>query len=288
MILGKHSIRQRVVQPISSLYSATSSSIPPSASLHSRHPRHERTEADDHEDEEEDEDDDIIVEDDGVRGSHEELIRLQGHSQFSPRPQTNIPPPYPQTQLTTNASSSSVASNITTSSRQDSLGELQQNRTHPSQNNNKKKPRVGLALDQPSMDTTGDFDYDDHDILDDAFMNERIQFILISHGGRQITPVALSPDSYDHASTWKTLALAVPIDPSPYQIVDSMLLNKVELLFRMLSLNQAYVTNSGRLVGIINRATLREFLGKYAKRPIDKCLLLFNAIFCFWKQRRNG
>jgi hypothetical protein len=67
-----------------------------------------------------------------------------------------------------------------------------------------------------------------------------------------------------------------------------MLLNKVELLFRMLSLNQAYVTNSGKLVGIINRATLREFLGKFAKRPIDKCLMLFQAICCYFHRRRNN
>ena len=71
-----------------------------------------------------------------------------------------------------------------------------------------------------------------------------------------------------------------------------MLLNKVEIIFRMLSLNQAYVTNSGKLVGIINRATLREFLGKYSKRPIDKCLLLFrsmSACFCCgWDTMTGG
>eukprot|EP00599_Poterioochromonas_sp_BG-1_P006011 CAMPEP_0173133076 /NCGR_PEP_ID=MMETSP1105-20130129/514_1 /TAXON_ID=2985 /ORGANISM="Ochromonas sp., Strain BG-1" /LENGTH=520 /DNA_ID=CAMNT_0014044681 /DNA_START=1232 /DNA_END=2791 /DNA_ORIENTATION=+ len=128
-----------------------------------------------------------------------------------------------------------------------------------------------------SSDIDGDED-EEQQMLEDPYMSERIQFILITHGGRKITPVALSPETYDHSASWKTIALAVPIDPSPYQIVDSMLLNKVELIFRMLSLNQAYVTNSGKLVGIINRATLREFLGKYSKRPIDKCLLLMRSI----------
>jgi hypothetical protein len=58
-----------------------------------------------------------------------------------------------------------------------------------------------------------------------------------------------------------------------------MQLSKVELLFRMLSLSQAYVTNSGKLVGLVTRSALREFLGKHHRRPLDKFLQLGAAMF---------
>ena len=58
-----------------------------------------------------------------------------------------------------------------------------------------------------------------------------------------------------------------------------MYLCKVDLLFRMLSLNQAYVTNSGRLVGLVTRASLRLYLDDKVKRPIHKCAQLFAAIY---------
>ena len=50
-----------------------------------------------------------------------------------------------------------------------------------------------------------------------------------------------------------------------------MHLSKVDMVFRLLSLNQAYVTNSGRVVGIVTRSLLREFLGGRGKRPTDRC-----------------
>jgi CBS domain-containing protein len=50
-----------------------------------------------------------------------------------------------------------------------------------------------------------------------------------------------------------------------------MHLSKVDMVFRLLSLNQAYVTNSGRVVGIVTRALLRDFLGGKSKRPADRC-----------------
>lgn len=82
----------------------------------------------------------------------------------------------------------------------------------------------------------------------------------MQEGGKKITPVtnASSPHVQMH---WADLAFSVPLDTSPYQIVDTMQLNKVDIVFRMLKLNQAYVTNSGQLVGIITRTSLRTFIG---------------------------
>lgn len=62
-----------------------------------------------------------------------------------------------------------------------------------------------------------------------------------------------------------------------------MHLSKVDMVFRLLSLNQAYVTNSGRVVGIVTRSLLREFLGGRGKRPTDRikkfCWDLYAACF---------
>lgn len=56
-----------------------------------------------------------------------------------------------------------------------------------------------------------------------------------------------------------------------------MHLSKVELLFRMLSLNQAYVTHAGKLVGLVTRASLREYLNGFVRRPLDRCTQLARA-----------
>lgn len=100
----------------------------------------------------------------------------------------------------------------------------------------------------------------------------------------------------------------VIMDSSPYQIADSMILSKVrqdstegpaspvpaphasaclpvvlhahgqvDLCFRMLKLSQAYVVKSGRLVGVLTRDRLTDFLGGREKRPMDRCLQLLNS-----------
>jgi len=77
---------------------------------------------------------------------------------------------------------------------------------------------------------------------------------------------------------WTDMSVSIPIDPSPYQIVDTMQLSKVDLVFKMLKINQAYVTRSGSLIGIITRTSLRKFIGDRARKPTDRCLQLMNAL----------
>lgn len=43
----------------------------------------------------------------------------------------------------------------------------------------------------------------------------------------------------------------VHIDPSPFQLVERTSILKVHSLFSMLGINHAYVTNTGRLVGVV-------------------------------------
>ena len=72
------------------------------------------------------------------------------------------------------------------------------------------------------------------------------------------------------------------------QLVASMQLSKVDVLFRVLSINQAYVTSSGRLVGLVTRAAFREFIGSRAHRPTDRCLQLWRALGRCCKRRDEG
>lgn len=46
-------------------------------------------------------------------------------------------------------------------------------------------------------------------------------------------------------------AAHVNIDPSPFQLVEKTSLLKVHSLFSMIGINHAYVTNVGRLVGVV-------------------------------------
>jgi hypothetical protein len=83
---------------------------------------------------------------------------------------------------------------------------------------------------------------------------------------------AQSPRARIH---WADLAISIPLDTSPYQIVDTMHLNKVDLVFRMLKLNQAYVTDSGQLVGVISRSSLRRFVANRVSCCVQPMLVLW-------------
>nr|CAB3231546.1 chloride channel protein 2-like [Phallusia mammillata] len=51
-----------------------------------------------------------------------------------------------------------------------------------------------------------------------------------------------------------------PIDPAPFQLVEHTSLHKVHSLFSMLGLNQAYVTSTGKLVGVVSLKELRKVI----------------------------
>lgn len=47
-------------------------------------------------------------------------------------------------------------------------------------------------------------------------------------------------------------ALAIRIDPSPFQLVERTSLLRVHSMFSMMGVNHAYVTKIGRLVGVVS------------------------------------
>jgi len=59
--------------------------------------------------------------------------------------------------------------------------------------------------------------------------------------------------------------LIVLVNPSPFQLVEMMPMQRVDLIFRMLKLNNAYVTRCGKLVGVISRNRMIQFLGTTSK-----------------------
>ncbi|RLN15031.1 hypothetical protein BBJ28_00021520 [Nothophytophthora sp. Chile5] len=55
--------------------------------------------------------------------------------------------------------------------------------------------------------------------------------------------------------------LTVLVNPSPFQLMEMTPMRRVDLLFRMLKLNNVYVARSGRLMGVISLERLMIFLG---------------------------
>jgi chloride channel 2 len=111
---------------------------------------------------------------------------------------------------------------------------------------------------------------------DESGFNEVIQFVLIASDGNSILPIASTASA---RSSWASIPYSVVLDPSPYQIVDTMQLNKVSMVFGLLRLNQAYVTCNGCLVGIITRSIIRNFVSRYSISPIDRCKELYRLLF---------
>lgn len=50
------------------------------------------------------------------------------------------------------------------------------------------------------------------------------------------------------------------VDPAPFQLVENSSLYKVHFLFSLLGLNRAYVTNCGKLVGVVALKEVNNFL----------------------------
>lgn len=68
-------------------------------------------------------------------------------------------------------------------------------------------------------------------------------------------------------------AAKVNIDPSPFQLVEKTSILKVHSLFSMIGINHAYVTNTGKLVGVVALKEVRIFSRiAHLKYDIDSML----------------
>lgn len=64
----------------------------------------------------------------------------------------------------------------------------------------------------------------------------------------------------------------LPARVSNLKVTHTTELAKVDMAFRLLRLDNAYVCNAGRLVGVITRDCLRDFIGLREIRPMDECM----------------
>ncbi|CBN77014.1 conserved unknown protein [Ectocarpus siliculosus] len=112
-----------------------------------------------------------------------------------------------------------------------------------------------------------------------------IRFYLVREGHRFV-PVGRNPKK----GAWKELpevaipaareSIPVVLDPSPYQVSHTTELSKVDIAFRLLRLDNAYVCNAGRLVGVITREALADFVDDREVSPMDDCVRLCGALAC--------
>lgn len=68
------------------------------------------------------------------------------------------------------------------------------------------------------------------------------------------------------------------------QVTHTTELSKVDIAFRLLRLDNAYVCNAGRLVGVITRDSLADFVDQREVSPMDDCLRCGRATFCFFSR----
>jgi len=106
---------------------------------------------------------------------------------------------------------------------------------------------------------------------------------VVNHDGRALPVTAADSNQGSPLDTQKKTSLSfarVPsisilLDVSPYQILDTMVLAKVDLIFRTLRVNYAHVTCSGVLVGVVTRARLRRVLAGDTPESTVWCKHLF-------------
>ncbi|XP_052224832.1 chloride channel protein 2-like [Dreissena polymorpha] len=101
---------------------------------------------------------------------------------------------------------------------------------------------------------------------------EDIPFVLRSDSIQRLAKKVKLPQavkvkdlSLDKKEAWEQGQLAktiewegCQIDPAPFQLVERTSLHKVHSLFSLLGLNHAYVTNTGRLIGVVALKDLRK------------------------------
>uniref|UniRef100_A0A3P8ZL23 Chloride channel protein n=1 Tax=Esox lucius TaxID=8010 RepID=A0A3P8ZL23_ESOLU len=85
------------------------------------------------------------------------------------------------------------------------------------------------------------------------------------HGVRFLVSVAEISDSLPQIAEWEEQQLDEPvdfnnckIDPAPFQLVERTSLHKTHTIFSLLGLDHAYVTSTGRLVGVVSLRELRK------------------------------
>lgn len=81
----------------------------------------------------------------------------------------------------------------------------------------------------------------------------------------------------------------IQIDPAPFQLVEKTPISKVHRLFSILSLRRAYVTQLGRLVGVVGLTELRSAI-EYANEGnfMTECMDIAHDDYEFQTQHSSA
>lgn len=71
----------------------------------------------------------------------------------------------------------------------------------------------------------------------------------------------------------------VLVDPAPFQLMETTSMRTVDQLFRMLKLNNVYITRSGKLMGGISRDRLMTFLSTTTQYKAPGVLRTLQSLF---------
>ncbi|KAL3862118.1 hypothetical protein ACJMK2_008110 [Sinanodonta woodiana] len=116
-------------------------------------------------------------------------------------------------------------------------------------------------------------------ILEDLpyYMNKESIQNMSKHVRLPPEPVKVKNLSTDKQEAWEYDQLQMridwdgcQIDPAPFQLVERTSLHKVHSLFSLLALNHAYVTNTGRLVGVVALKELRNAIQGHLDAEAEK------------------
>ncbi|KAE9010234.1 hypothetical protein PR002_g15414 [Phytophthora rubi] len=116
------------------------------------------------------------------------------------------------------------------------------------------------AMDSMPRRDSDDFDSDDYDDEAEDGLDELPVQLLSS-------PIHFAFGRGGKIMDWGTNEVCEPskltvlINPSPFQLMEMTPMRRVDMLFRMLKLNNVFVARSGRLMGVISLERMMTFLG---------------------------
>ncbi|XP_030374554.1 chloride channel protein 2-like isoform X2 [Scaptodrosophila lebanonensis] len=123
---------------------------------------------------------------------------------------------------------------------------------------NTLSPRKSILLNRNSTDEQTDPEGGDNEA---ANISKRVQL----PGDRVVDMSAEMQEKWERDEMLKTVNLdksQINIDPAPFQLVERTSMLKAHSLFFMMGINHAYVTNIGRLVGVVSLKELRNVIEK--------------------------
>jgi len=131
-----------------------------------------------------------------------------------------------------------------------------------------QSPVVSSSPRKPGIFVTGSYAPDGTSVASIT----RLHYIIQKEGDSFVD--VFSPDE----NLYVIEKITIPLNPSPFQIVHTTELGRIDSVFRMMTLDVAFVTRCGQLVGALTREALRQFFVLNTKNPLDESLKFCGAL----------